>query len=188
MKRAERYGVKSLQKDFPTEEVCLDFIFDAQHSRECSCGGHYTKVKGRKQFQCSKCRFQIAPTADTIFHKSDTPLTVWFRAILAFSNAKSSISAKQLERDLEVTYKTAWRISLLVRQALVQSHNKLKGVVEIDVGFLGGVNKEKRRMANKTTVMAAVERGGEFRAHVVPDASRKAIKMRNPLRMRKRIL
>src|SRR3990167_10804000 len=113
MKRINRYGVRSLEKDFPNDDVCLEFLFDAQHSKACSCGGTYKRVKGRKQFQ-------IAPLAGTIFHKSDTPLTLWFKAILAFSNAKSGVSAKEMERQLEVTYKTAWRILHLIRKALEQ--------------------------------------------------------------------
>lgn len=172
MKRAERYGTQSLHKDFPTDDVCLDFLFDAQHSRECSCEGTYKRVKGRKQYQCSKCRKQIAPTAGTIFHKSDTPLTLWFKAILAFSNAKSGISAKQMERELEVGYKTAWRILMLIRKALGGRKDLLNGIVEIDVGYLGGMRSRKRnRHGNKTTIMAAKQRNGEVRAMVVPDAT-----------------
>jgi len=57
MKREQRYGIKSLQKDFPTEAKVLEFLFDAQHSRECSCGGSYSLKSGRRQFQ--KERFWI---------------------------------------------------------------------------------------------------------------------------------
>lgn len=181
MKRISRYGIRSLEKDFPTEAVCLEFLFDAQHSRECSCGGTYKPVKGRKQYQCSKCRFQIAPTAGTIFHKSDTPLTLWFKAILAFSNAKSGISAKELERDLEVTYKTAWRMLTLIRKALKQSTDKLSGTVETDAAYFGGrfrsgkYNKnQKQAIAAKSVVIGAVERGGNIKATVVPNLSAKA--------------
>lgn len=171
MKRQERYGARSLEKDFPNDDVCLDFIFDAQHTRLCSCGGSYKRITSRKQYQCSKCRFQIAPTAGTIFHKSDTPLQLWFKAILAFSNAKSGISSKQLERELEVTYKTAYRINMLIRKALGQNGDKLKGIVEIDTGYLGGRRSLKEgRMSNKTNVLAAKERGGNMKAFVVEDA------------------
>src|SRR3989344_7410883 len=105
-----KYGIRSLNKQFPNDDAVLDFIFEARHSDKCSCGGTYKRKAGRRQYQCSKCRYQIAPTAGTIFHKSDTPLTLWFHAIMVFSNAKSGISAKTMERDLEVTYKTAWRM------------------------------------------------------------------------------
>lgn len=178
MKREQRYGIRSLERDFPNEAKCLEFLFDAQHSRECSCGGAYKAVKGRKQYQCSKCRFQIAPTAGTIFHKSDTPLTLWFKAILAFSNAKSGISAKELERELEVTYKTAWRMLTLIRKALTQSTDKLSGDVEMDAAYFGGrfrsgkYNKnQKQAIAAKSAVIGAVERGGEARVFVVPNLS-----------------
>ena len=134
MKRTNRYGIKSLRKDFPTDRACLEFIFDALHTRECSCGGEFVLREGRRQYQCSKCRFHIAPTASTLFHKSDTPLTLWFGAILAFSNAKSGISAKELERQLEVTYKTAWRMLHLIRKALKQE-GKLSGDVEMDTAY-----------------------------------------------------
>ena len=134
----DKYGVKSLKRDFPTDEVCLSFIFDARHSRRCSCGGNYKPVKGRKKFQCSRCRFQIAPTAGTIFAKSDTPLTLWFHALLVFSNAKSGVSAKELQRQLEVTYKCAWRMLKLIQQALVQKGGKLTGKVEMDETYMGG--------------------------------------------------
>lgn len=174
-KRENRYGIKSLEKDFTTDEDCLEFIFDAQHNRKCSCGGSYSLKAGRRQFQCSKCRFQIAPTAYTLFHKSDTPLTLWFKAILTFSNAKSGISAKEMERQLEVTYKTAWRILHLIRKALEQD-GKLSGDVEMDSAFFGGRFKsgkdnarQKEAIAAKTVVMGAVERGGKARLLIVPD-------------------
>lgn len=180
MKRIYRYGIRSLTKDFPNDDICLDFIFDSLHSRDCSCGGKYRRVKGRKQFQCSKCRFQIAPLAGTIFHKSDTPLTLWFKAILSFSNAKSGLSAKQLERELETTYKTAWRMLTLIRKALSQGDDKLSGDVEMDASYFGGRYKsgknnkhQKAAIAAKSVVMGAVERGGNVKAKVMPDLTAK---------------
>lgn len=117
--KSGKYGIVSLRKQFPSDEACLEFIFDASsHRRKCPCGGSYRRISGRRQFQCSRCRLQIAPTSGTIFHKSETPLVLWFHAILAFLNAKGAISAKQLERDLEISYKCAWRILTLIRQIL----------------------------------------------------------------------
>lgn len=179
MKREQRYGIKSLLKDFPTEESVLEFIFETQHSRECSCGGSYSLKMGRRQYQCSKCRFQIAPTANTLFHKSDTPLTLWLKAILTFSNAKSGISAKEMERQLEVTYKTAWRMLHLIRKALGQK-GKLQGDVEMDTAYFGGRFKsgtynerQKEAIAAKAVVMGAVERKGNARLVVVQDSKAK---------------
>lgn len=183
MAKEEKYGVRSLKKDFPDDETCLDFIFTTLHSKQCSCGGTYSPIKGRRQFQCSRCRFQIAPTAGTIFHKSDTPLTLWFRAIHVFSNAKSGISSSQMERELEVTYKTAWRILNLIRKALRQDDDLLSGDVEMDSAYFGGVvpsgrdNKNLgKSVAAKTHVMGAAQRGGRVRAEVIPDHSAKTHK------------
>ncbi len=178
MAKTDKYTIKDLQKQFPTDDVVLDFIFENLHSRDCSCGGTYSRIKGRKQYQCSKCRYQIAPTAGTIFHKSDTPLTDWFYALFIFSNAKSGISAKELERQLGVTYKCAWRILKQIRRALTQDNDKLDGTVEMDTAYLGGRFKsgkdnkrQKEAIAAKSVVMGAVSRGGEVRLKVVPDAS-----------------
>lgn len=118
MARADTYVLKQLQKVLPTDDACLEYIFTSIHSSDCSCGGRYTRITGRKQYQCSTCRFQIAPTAGTIFHKSATPLTLWFRAIFIFSNNKKGIRVKGLERQLGVTYKTAWRMLTLIKEPL----------------------------------------------------------------------
>ncbi len=171
MAKQDKYGLRSLRKEFPTERVCLDFLFDAFHGRLCSCGGRYSLLKRRRQFQCSRCRFQIAPTAGTVFEKSKTPLTLWFHAAMVFSNAKSGISASEMERQLEVTYKCAWRILYVIRSALTQSGIKLKGDVEADDAYIGGrARPGKPRIeafAAKSVVMAAMKRHGDMRAKVV---------------------
>lgn len=183
MKRTDRYGIRSLAKELPNEEACLSFVFDTLHSRECSCGGAYSplfhtdpdgELVGRRKYQCSKCRFQIAPMAGTIFEKSVTPLKLWFHAILVFSNAKSGISAKELERELEVTYKTAYRMARAIREALPRDTEKLRGDVEVDMAYFGGrghagLNNEwlSSVMSKKMPVIVGIERGGRVRAEVV---------------------
>jgi len=182
MRRKHKYGIPSLKKDFPNNDTCLEYIFDTLHTRKCSCGGKYSLMKEglktKRKFQCSKCRFQISPTAGTIFHKSSTPLTLWFHAILVFSNAKSGISSQQMQRNLEVTYKCAYRILGRIRKSLKQDNIKLRGDVEIDTGYFGGKgnagrNNEQlsRVMAKKSVVIVAIERGGRVRAEIVPDST-----------------
>lgn len=175
MAREDKYSIQNLKADFPNDDACLEYLFTTLHSKACSCGGRYNRVKGRLKFQCSKCRFQIAPMAGTIFEKTSTPLTLWFHAIFVFSNAKSGISSKELERQLGVTYKTAWRILKLIRQSLAQGNYKLRGDVEMDEAYMGGrgeggkLNKNQSKvMRNKAKVIGAVERGGDMRAQVVP--------------------
>src|SRR3989338_5192131 len=182
MAKTNKYGVRDLEQEFPNDQKCLGFIFSALHSKECSCGGHYSLIKGRKQYQCSKCRFQIAPLSGTIFHKSDTPLSLWFKAILSFSNAKSGLSAKYLERELNVTYKTAWRMLKLIRQSFGQGKDKLKGKVEMDETWYGGRGKAGKDneklsevMKKKAVIMGAIERGGSMKAQITPNARARSV-------------
>lgn len=173
MSREAKYSIQDLKKDFPDDEACLSFIFDTLHSRECSCGGVYRRITGRKQFQCSRCRYQIAPTAGTIFQKSSTPLTMWFHAIWIFSNAKSGISAEEMERQLGVTYKCSYRILSTIRHILIQDTIPLAGSIEIDSGYIGGTKrslkgKRAQALSQKSIITVAVERGGRIRAKVMP--------------------
>lgn len=166
MAKIHKYSIDDLRKDFPNEEACLAVLFDTLHSRKCSCGGEYKQIKGRKQFQCGKCRYQIAPAAGTIFHKSDTPLSLWFHAIFIFSNAKSGISAKEMERQLGVTYKCAYRILSQIRKALKQDDDKLQGNVEIDSTYMGEKGRHNE-VSDKAVVIAAVERGGRVKTEII---------------------
>lgn len=182
----KKYGITSLRRQFPNDAVCMDFIFHSVHTDACSCGGVYKplfsgvdadgKIIGRRQYQCSKCRNQIAPMKGTLLEKTDLPLGLWFHAIMLFANARSSISAKQLERDLEINYRTALRMSRLIRKYLSQGDDPLSGDVEFDSGIVGGKAKQKERMINKSVIFAAVQRGGEMRAQVMPDESAKSHK------------
>jgi len=138
-------------------------------------------MKTRKKYQCTHCRFQVAPTAGTIFEKSKVPLTLWFHTLLVFSNAKSGISARVIERDLEITYKCAWRMLTLIRGALTQSDEVLRGDVEVDTGYFGGkgvAGKNNDRlgavMKQKSVVFAAIQRKKAMRAEVKNDATAKA--------------
>ena len=182
MAKEDKYSIRDLKKEFPNDNACLEYLFDTLHSRECSCGGKYALLKGRRQFQCSKCRFQISPQIGTIFEKSSTPLTLWFHAIFIFSNAKSGISSKELERQIGVTYKTAWRILSLIRKSLGQNNNRLSGDVEMDEGYFGGkgeggkYNKNLDRvMKKKSIVIAAIERQGDMKAEVVRNTQAETI-------------
>lgn len=174
----DKYSLRDLHKDFPTDEACVDFIFRCHHASNCSCGGQFRRMRTRRQYQCTRCRYQIAPTAGTIFHKSDTPLTLWFHAIWIFANAKSGISSKEMERQLGVTYKTAWRMLHLIRKALNEHGRKLRGVVEVDIGYLGGKGNAGKNneylsdvMKKKSVVTIAIERGGPMRAMILPDGT-----------------
>src|SRR3989338_4529687 len=174
------FGIRSLRKRFPSEDACLEFLFKRIYGSRCSCGGKFVRIKGRSKYHCSRCLFQIAPTAGTIFEKSKVPLQLWFHALMMFSNAKSGLAAKTIQRDLEITYKCAWRMAKLIRSTLKQSEDPLKGEVEMDLAYFGGkgiAGKNNERLSEvfkaKTKALAAIERKREARAQVVSSGSAK---------------
>jgi len=93
---------------------------------------------------CEHCGYQISPVADTIFHKSPTPLTIWFHVIYLMSQTRGVIYAKQIQRETGVTYKRAWRRYKQVRSMLDEPHRIFTGNVELDKSYLGGKGQEIR--------------------------------------------
>lgn len=170
------YTIKDFEKQFPTDDTCLDFLKNARWPKGIYCEkcqkitAHY-RITNRKVYSCKFCGSHVSPTAGTIFHKSDTPLRSWFHAIFLMASTKTGISAKQLERELGVTYKTAWRIFKEVRKLMAEDVNPLVGHVEVDETYIGGRRKGKRGRgaSGKSVVMGMVERDGKAIAKVVPN-------------------
>jgi Zn ribbon nucleic-acid-binding protein len=80
---------------------------------------HYETAEKRNAWTCVACGHHLHPTAGTIFHKSATSLHLWYYAMYVMTSTRCGISAKQLERELGVTYKTAWRMFTLIRNQLM---------------------------------------------------------------------
>lgn len=170
-----KYTISQFKKDFPNDDKCLDYIFKARFGDikcpKCGKTGFY-RIKKRKCYACAWCGYQIHPTSGTIFHKSDTKLTNWFYAIYLMSKSKHGVSAKELERHLGTTYKTAWRIGKQIRSLMKQDTDKLEGVVEADETYIGGVkrlDKDQRRDTGKSIVIGVVKRGGKIKTKHIPD-------------------
>ena len=174
-----KYSIKDLRRDFPNDKAILDVMFSARFGRECGCGGTYSYMSDRK-YQCGRCRNKVSPTAGTIFHKSTTPLTDWLHVLFIFSQAKSGVSAKEIEMQIGCTYKTAWRMLKLIRGALPTENVLTGGVVEVDEAYLGGrqrrtgSNNEYNKLSNKSVVYGAVDRENKkIVAKVMPNATAK---------------
>ena len=186
------YSVMEFMREFPDDRACLDWLWrrlyseDGVHALCPKCGRErgFHRVAARPSYSCDTCGHHLHPTAGTIFHKSATSLHLWFYAIFLMSATRCGISAKQLEREIGVTYKTAWRMFTMIRSLLREEHDgpTLGGEVELDETAYGGKPRASLRMdrqeakrwsdENKTTVFAAVERGGRVRASVVPDRTK----------------
>ncbi len=162
--KAPRYTIDTFHLEFPDDDTCLDYMFGQVYGKLAACthcgvvNPRYYRVRGRKCYACNDCGYQLSPLANTIFHKSETPLTKWFYAIYLFGVGKNGVSAKELERHLGVTYKTAWRMAKQIRTMMQQGGSPLSGTVEADETYIGGKARQDRKFANKTAVVGIVEK------------------------------
>jgi transposase-like protein len=175
--------------EFPDDAACLEHLWrsryspDGEHAHCPRCDAEkvfkrYATKQGRQSWTCTACGLHVHPTAGTIFAKSSTSLRLWFHAMYLMTSTRCGISAKQLERELGVHYKTAWRMFNKIRNQLMAEDEArtqpLKGDVEIDETSWGG--KARKRMTyseaakfreSKATVLGMVERGGRVRVRVI---------------------
>ena len=161
----DKFTIKDFQQMFPDDDSCLDWLRHRRYPEIIECGGcsrkaKYYRIKARKVYGCEFCGHQISPTAGTVFHKSRTSLTTWFYTIYLMAQTRGGISAKQIERETGVTYKTAWRMFNQIRKMLDEDVDPMNGEVEIDEAYFGGRRKGTRGRGakNKTAVLGIAGR------------------------------
>jgi transposase-like protein len=182
-----RYSVRDFNNEFPNDDACLEYVKEQRWPdglalcRKCNIERKHYRVGNRTAYACDHCGNHIYPLKGTIFEKSSTPLKTWFYAMYLMGSTRCGISAKQVQRETGVTYKTAWRIFKQVRSILSDGDLQLEGpTVEIDETYVGGVRKygkgrPMRGDKTKTPVVAIVQRQGKVVAKAVPDVSRDSI-------------
>ncbi len=131
----QQYSLMEFMREFPDDEACLQWLWrnryspDGQHTYCPKCERErafrrYAISQRRKSWTCVACGYHLHPTAGTIFHNSSTSLHLWFYAMYLMASTRCDITAKQLERELGVTYKTAWRMANLISDAFAaRSHS-----------------------------------------------------------------
>lgn len=180
-----KYTIDQFRNDFPDNDACLHKLFTLRYTNLvcpiCDSDKPFTPVKARKSYSCPSCGFQVYPMAGTIFEKSTTPLTHWFYAIYLQTTTRNGVAAKELERQLNVCYKTALRMSHQIKRLMGNEKiDKLTGSVEIVESYFGMkvANMTKSQKAklmdenntmrdNKTGVMGFVSRDGKVRTEVM---------------------
>lgn len=180
------FSVREFFKRFPDDEACLGHIFNVRFGerhvcRACGVESTFHRMTNRRAWACSACGDHVYPTAGTIFQDTRTPLQVWFYAIYLFVTTRHGVSGKELQRQLGVTYKTAWRIGHKIREQMEKSdfQGLLSGHVEADEAYVGGKRpggKRDRGAAGKTIVMGMKERGGAIRAEVIEDVKKPTLR------------
>lgn len=179
----ERYTKRDFDRDFPDDEACLRWIWavfypeDRHHCVKCLKQTKHYRVKSRPSFSCSVCGHHVHPMAGRIYEKSTTSLRTWFYAIFLMATTRTGVSAKWLQRQTGVTYKTAWRMFREIRSMLDEGEpGPLRGLVEVDETYIGGKKHGQGRGAvGKAVVVGLHERGGKVVAEVVPDVKRRTL-------------
>jgi len=177
---AKTLTIQDFFKRFPDDSACLAHLFALRYGYEFACPkcgviGGFKKLAKHPAYTCN-CGHHIHPMQGTIFQDSHTPLTKWFYALYLFTTTRHGVPAKELQRQLGVSYPTAFRMAHLIRihMGMTDGNPRLGGHVEADETYVGGVKKGGtggRSADGKTTVFGMLERGGDVMTKVVPDAS-----------------
>ena len=178
------YSLMEFMREYPDDTACLDRLWRDRfapdgHTAQCpKCERErrFHRTKTRASYTCNHCGLHVHPMVGTIFERSTTSLHLWFYAIYLVASTRCGISAKQLERELGVTYKTAHRMMKKIRHHLMndEGDDQLSGDVEVDETAWGGKPRVKltyREAAAfreaKPTILGMVERGGRVRLRVI---------------------
>ncbi|MEW8509041.1 MAG: IS1595 family transposase [Candidatus Thiodiazotropha sp.] len=181
---ATNFTITDFFKKFPTDDACLEHVMHLRYGKTCDCpkcGKHakFARIKKMPAYACPWCGHHIHPMAGTPFERTRTPLQKWFYAIYLFTTTRHGVPAKELQRQLGVTYKTAWRIGHEIRKYMgkVDGDSGLSGHVEVDETYVGGKKpgKRGRGAGGKTIVMGMIERGGNLMTHVVPNVKKNTL-------------
>ena len=191
-----KYSLMEFMRDFPDDDTCLVWLWrnryapDGEHTLCPSCTEirtfhRYATSQQRQSWTCTHCGQHVHPTAGTIFHKSSTSLHLWFYAMYLMTSTRCGISAKQMERELGVTYKTAWRMCHLIRNELMRQDDAvMSGAVEADETYIGGrrrigkggkSGRPKPGESHYIPVLGVVQRQGHVFATKVPNLAQKTI-------------
>lgn len=184
-----RFTIRDFNAQFPNDDACIEHLKESRfpggitQCAKCGVERRHHRVTGRPAYACDYCGKMISPMAGTIFEKSSTPLKLWFYAMYLMSSTRCGISAKQIQRETGVTYKTAWRMFREIRSLLSDGDDvKLEGptTVEMDEMYFGGVQKGHRGRklrgdSNKIPVVGIVQRHGKVLAKVVPEVNQETL-------------
>lgn len=177
-------------KNYNTQAKCLKLLEQLRWGKTVKCTFCYSKnVKSIKteqgRYSCKNCKKSFSVIVGTIFEETRLPLPKWFQIITLMLNAKSGISAKEIERNLDITYKTAYYACMRIRIGMLMEETKLNGIIEMDESYFGGIarsnnntiednqisiattSNKRGRGTNKVSVVGMVQRKGQVVTKVI---------------------
>ena len=141
-----------VNRSLETEDLCRELLKRLRWPfgvRCLRCKSHAVfELATQKKFECSECHYQFSITTQTIFHDTHLPLETWFLAVLLLLEARKRMSAKQVQRTLRVSYKTAWYLCHRIRRAIARADRPmLHRTVQMQDTYVRGKTRGKRRPA-----------------------------------------
>jgi len=178
----KQLSLKIFLRKYPHNEACLEeiknFVFpNGVPCPTCKAITNFYKLDGRMAYSCGICRTQVYPLKNTIFEKSTTELRTWFYVMWVMSKTRSGISARQIQREVGVTYKCAFRMCHQIRKLMADDGEPMDGINESDETYIGGKGKNKRFVPDynekpKEIVMGILKRGGKIHLRHIPNTGR----------------
>jgi transposase-like protein len=181
----QKLTVRQFFQRFSDDDTCLAHVMEMRYGMRHTCGkcgkdATFHQLSERPAFACAQCGAHVYPCAGTILQDTRTPLQLWFYAIYLFVATRHGVSGKELQRQLGVTYKTAWRMGQQIRKLMANANGFeiLTGHVEIDESYVGGhrPGKRGRGAEGKTIVVGMKERGGRMVTEIVPDVKKTTLR------------
>jgi transposase len=181
-------SVREFFARFPNDDACLDHIMNIRFGGtvfDCpkcaTVNSTFHRLVKVRAYACASCGHHVHPTADTILHDTRTPLVSWFYAMYLFATTRHGVSGKELQRQLGVTYKTAYRIGMQIRTLMGKADfdGLLSGHVEADETYIGGRRsggKRGRGAPGKTIVMGVKERNWPLITEVIPNVRKPTLR------------
>jgi transposase-like protein len=181
-------NIIKIHKDYGTQAKCLKYLQKLRWHGNVTCtycGSDSTKpIKTEAgRHSCRNCKRSFSVLVDTIFEDTRLPLPQWFMIIGLVLNAKQGMSAKQIQRNVGVTYKTAYYTAMRIRIGMLMPETELNGIIEMDESYFGGkarkrnhpkneatlstVTTKRGRGTKKVSVAGMVERGGDVKTKVI---------------------
>lgn len=177
-----KFSLRQFKRKYGTHKDCLEAIKSLRFPGgtvcpKCNKETAFYPVTDRSSYACKLCGHHVYPLAGTIFEKSTTPLDLWFFAMYLMTQTRSGISAKQLERMLGVTYKTAWRMFKQIRLLMSDDGSFLDGIVEIDETYIGGKGNNRAfkwhgNEKQKEILMGMLQREGKAYLRHIPNTGK----------------
>jgi transposase-like protein len=171
----EKMDLCKLIEQFGDDAKCRQSLENIRWPKGVLCpackSDKISRILARNQFDCDSCRYQFSTTAGTIFHDTHLPLHKWFLATYLLCESKKGMSALQMQRMLNTTYRTAWYLCHRIRAAMLEvAPEKLGGTVEIDETYVAGKKRRWRAKDDAQVVIGIRQRNGDLRLIRAKDA------------------